>query len=108
MEISILPIQALSIRACDTRLPPSSATAIFIGCPISAAFFSAAAITRRASAKLTIVSPYLTSNFDAWELSQPDWPQQLYIRHINSHRRLRELYVACRTERGLCNSEVTE
>jgi alpha-D-ribose 1-methylphosphonate 5-triphosphate synthase subunit PhnL len=30
---------------------------MFMGCPISAAFFSAAAITRRASAKLTIVSP---------------------------------------------------
>jgi hypothetical protein len=30
-----------------------------MGCPISAAFFSAAAITRRASAKLTIVSPLI-------------------------------------------------
>jgi hypothetical protein len=28
---------------------------MFIGCPISAAFFSAAAITLRASAKVTIV-----------------------------------------------------
>src|ERR1700733_1478034 len=35
-------------------LPPPSATAIFIGCPISPAFFSAAAITLRASANVTI------------------------------------------------------
>jgi hypothetical protein len=34
-------------------LPPSSATAMFMGCPISAAFFSAAAITLRASVKET-------------------------------------------------------
>jgi hypothetical protein len=33
--------------------PPSSATAIFIGCPISLAFFSAALITRRASSSFT-------------------------------------------------------
>src|SRR6266446_9641474 len=34
-------------------VPPSSATAIFIGCPISFALFSAALITRRASSSFT-------------------------------------------------------
>ncbi len=37
----------------ETRFPPSSATAMFIGWPISAAFFSAAAIIRRASLSVT-------------------------------------------------------
>src|SRR5882672_6754836 len=49
----MLPIQALSIRMWATMFPPSSATAIFIGCPISLAFFSAAPITRRASSSFT-------------------------------------------------------
>src|SRR5882672_4983325 len=49
----MLPIQALSIRMWATMFPPSSATAIFIGCPISLAFFSAALITRRASSSFT-------------------------------------------------------
>src|SRR5207253_1099199 len=49
----MLPIQALSIRMWVTMFPPSSATAIFIGCPISLAFFSAALITRRASSSIT-------------------------------------------------------
>jgi hypothetical protein len=31
MEISTLPIQALSIRTWATRFPPASATAMFIG-----------------------------------------------------------------------------
>src|SRR5882724_11819140 len=53
IEISMLPIQALSIRMWATMFPPSSATAIFIGCPISLAFFSAALITRRASSSFT-------------------------------------------------------
>src|SRR5713101_2778265 len=53
MEISMLPIQALSMRMWATMFPPSSATAIFIGCPISLAFFSAALITRRASSSFT-------------------------------------------------------
>src|SRR5258705_3128448 len=51
--ISMLPIEALSIRMCATMFPPSSATAIFIGCPISFALFSAALITRRASSSFT-------------------------------------------------------
>src|SRR6267143_1385088 len=51
--MSMLPIQALSIRMWATMFPPSSATAIFIGCPISLAFFSAALITRRASSSFT-------------------------------------------------------
>src|SRR5271157_5377434 len=49
----MLPIQAPSMRTWATRLPPSSATAMFMGCPISCAFFSAAAMTRRASARFT-------------------------------------------------------
>src|SRR5882672_9132932 len=49
----MLPIQALFIRMWTTMFPPSSATAIFIGCPISLAFFSAALITRRASSSFT-------------------------------------------------------
>src|SRR2546430_16484299 len=49
----MLPIQALFIRMWATMFPPSSATAIFIGCPISLAFFSAALITRRASSSFT-------------------------------------------------------
>src|SRR5882724_596910 len=49
----MLPIHALSIRMWATMFPPSSATAIFIGCPISLAFFSAALITRRASSSFT-------------------------------------------------------
>src|SRR5258705_10047374 len=51
--MSMLPIQALSIRMWATMFPPSSATAIFIGCPISFALFSAALITRRASSSFT-------------------------------------------------------
>src|SRR5258705_2264994 len=51
--MSMLPIQALSIRMWATMFPPSSATAIFIGCPISVALFSAALITRRASSSFT-------------------------------------------------------
>src|SRR5258708_38923047 len=35
--------------------PPSSSTAIFMGCPISMAFFSAALITRRASSNFSEV-----------------------------------------------------
>src|SRR5882724_10835495 len=60
MEISMLPIHALSIRACATMFPPSSTTATFMGWPISLAFFSAALITRRASSNFTAVmaSPY--------------------------------------------------
>src|SRR5436853_3978534 len=49
----MLPIQALSIRMWATMFPPSSATAIFIGCPISFALFSAALITRCASSSFT-------------------------------------------------------
>src|ERR1017187_2285519 len=36
IEISILPIQAPSIRTCATRFPPPSTTAIFIGCVLQA------------------------------------------------------------------------
>jgi hypothetical protein len=54
IEISMLPSHAPSIRTCETKFPPPSATAIFIGCLISAAFFSAAAITLRASLNVII------------------------------------------------------
>src|SRR5437879_13830768 len=49
----MLPIPALSLRMLVTMFPPSSSTAIFIGCPVSLAFFSAALITRRASSSFT-------------------------------------------------------
>jgi hypothetical protein len=54
-------IHALSIRTCATMFPPSSATAMLMGYPISLAFFSAALITRWASSKLAAVidSPVL-------------------------------------------------
>src|SRR5689334_6953770 len=52
--MSTLPIHAPSIRTCATKFPPSSATAMFIGCPISLAFFSAATITLRSSSKPTM------------------------------------------------------
>ena len=57
----MLPIQPLSIRMCATMFPPSSATAMFMGWPISLAFFSAALITRRASSNFTAVmsSPFM-------------------------------------------------
>src|SRR6267143_6042835 len=51
----MLPIQPLSMRMWATMFPPSSATAIFMGWPISLAFFSAALITRRASSNFTAV-----------------------------------------------------
>src|SRR5579863_10520955 len=41
------------MRTWETMFPPSSATAMFIGWPISAAFFSAAAVIRRASLSVT-------------------------------------------------------
>src|SRR5580692_1625918 len=41
------------MRTWETRFPPSSATAMFMGWPISAAFFSAAAMIRRASLSVT-------------------------------------------------------
>src|ERR687893_531423 len=49
MAMSTLPRQAPSIRTCMTRSPPASTTAMFIGCPISAARASPAATMRRAS-----------------------------------------------------------
>src|SRR5260370_30017313 len=51
----MLPIHALSIRTCATMFPPSSTTAMFMGWPISVAFFSAALIMRRASSNFTAV-----------------------------------------------------
>src|SRR5216684_1456980 len=53
--ISMLPIQPLSMRTWATMFPPSSATAMFMGWPISVAFFSAALITRRAYSNFTAV-----------------------------------------------------
>ena len=54
IEMSMLPIHAPSIRACATRLPPASTTAMFIGWPISAALASPASMTRRACASVTL------------------------------------------------------
>src|ERR1700744_6607906 len=53
IEMFTDPIHAPSMRTWATRLPPSSATAMFMGWPISFAFFSAAAITRRAASSVT-------------------------------------------------------
>src|SRR5438270_1496409 len=63
MEMSMEPSQALSMRTWAMRLPPASATAMFMGWPISAAFFSAAAMMRRASASWIIGAPYLRKNY---------------------------------------------
>jgi hypothetical protein len=48
--------RAPSIRAWAIRFPPASATAIFIGWPISAALLSAAAIIFRASFKVIMMN----------------------------------------------------
>src|SRR6185312_11294488 len=57
----IEPIQALSMRIWEIRLAPSSTTAMFIGWPISIAFFSAASIIRRASASFSMGTPVYRS-----------------------------------------------
>jgi len=54
IEMSTLPIHAPSIRAWQTRLPPASTTAMFIGWASSPALFSPAAMTRRASCNVTL------------------------------------------------------
>ena len=56
----MLPIQALSIRTCATRLPPESTTAMFMGWPISCAFFSPAAMILLASSSVTMGTILLT------------------------------------------------
>src|SRR4029077_6580472 len=77
MEISMLPIHALSIRTCATMFPPSSATAMFMGWPISLAFFSAALITRRASSNFTAVigSPLCVM----WRLQIGELAEQIVV-----------------------------
>jgi len=42
------------MRTWETRLPPSSTTALFMGCLISLAFRSAASMTLRSSSSVTI------------------------------------------------------
>src|SRR6266853_5759550 len=64
----MLPIHALSIRTCATMFPPSSATAMFMGWPISVAFFSAALITRRASSNFTAVMGSPLGRFSGYRL----------------------------------------
>src|SRR5712691_1039458 len=80
--MSMLPIQALSIRMCATMFPPSSATAIFIGCPISLAFFSAALITRRASSSFTadIDSSLQLFQHVVWRPEVRELVQQITVR----------------------------
>ena len=66
IEMSMLPSHAPSILTCETRLPPASHTAMFIGWLICAAFFSAAAMIRRASSSFTdIVRTPFVSRFAA-------------------------------------------
>jgi hypothetical protein len=50
----MLPIQVPSMRTWGTRLPPSSTTVMFICCPISFPFRSAASMTLRASSCVTM------------------------------------------------------
>src|SRR5215210_3917178 len=50
----MLPTNAPSIRTWALRLPPASTTAMSIGCPISLAFCSAAAMTCRASSSVMV------------------------------------------------------
>src|SRR6202008_334123 len=56
IERSMQLTEAPSMRAWLTRFPPASTTAIFIGCPISRAFSSAAAMTQRASLNVIMAS----------------------------------------------------
>src|SRR3954447_4988546 len=65
--MSMLPSQALSMRTWATRLPPASTTAMFMGWPISSAFFSAAAMIRFASARVTIIV-LLKASFERVEI----------------------------------------
>jgi hypothetical protein len=62
--------------------PPSSATAIFIGCPISLAFFSAALITRRASSSFTadIDSSLQLFHHIVWRPEVRELVQQVAVR----------------------------
>ncbi len=41
IEMSMLPMQSLSMSPCTIKFPPESTIATFMGCPSSAAFFSA-------------------------------------------------------------------
>src|SRR5690606_26191675 len=52
IEISILPIQAPSMRTWEIKFPPASTTAIFMGWPISSALRSAASINDLACANV--------------------------------------------------------
>src|SRR5437762_4710129 len=77
----MLPTQALSIRMWVTMFPPSSATAIFIGCPISLAFFSAALITRRASSSFTAdIDSFLQLFHHMWRPEVRELVQQVTVR----------------------------
>src|ERR1700730_15176977 len=68
IEISMLPIQAPSIRTWLTRFPPASTTAMFIGWPISRALASAAVITRRASlGEITTLSSNTRMLWQYWD-----------------------------------------
>ena len=61
MAISMLPIQAPSIRSKATRFAPASTTAMFIGTPISFAFSRPARMTFRAASKRN--AQYLAGRF---------------------------------------------
>src|SRR5438552_5966636 len=78
----MLPIEALFIRLWATMFPPSSSTAIFIGCPISLAFFSAALITRRASSSFTadIDSSLQLFHHIVWRPEVRELVQQVAVR----------------------------
>src|SRR5260370_5703866 len=79
-EMSVLPIQAASMRTWETRLPPSSTTATFIGCLISTAFFSAAAMIFRASSSVIVMLP-------SWRYHATEAPQRFRTEAPENFRR---------------------
>ena len=60
IAMSILPNHAPSIRMKALRFVPASTTAMFIGCPISFAFASPAAMTRCAFSRVIMTSSSLS------------------------------------------------
>src|ERR1700688_2047774 len=80
IEMSMLPIQAPSMRRWETRLPPSSTTAMFIGCLISTAFVSAAAMIFRASSSVIVLLP-------SWRYHAIEAPQRFRTEAPENFRR---------------------
>src|ERR1700687_2792709 len=90
IEMSMLPIHAPSRGTGETRLPPSSTTAMFIGCLISTAFFSAAAMIFRASSSVIVMLP-------SWRYHATEAPQRFRTEAPENFRRC--LYMGTQTGR---------